>query len=126
MNVTREEWTPAYFTHGPKRGETGTTRVSTVGAVALSMGSYSQLETGETVEMSPGIAGIAKCTCLSERSVMTALAILRETGWIERVRKGNSRAGLFDVYRLSLPPTMPAMVHCKCCIMQHGGDWPVR
>ncbi len=53
----------------------------------------------------PGVARLAETTGLSERTVRTALGILRDVGLIERVYPGGRRGtqAFADVHRLAIP-----------------------
>lgn len=53
----------------------------------------------------PSVAKLARVTCLSERSVRTALTELRALGLIKRVQKGGMRGtqAIPDVHRLAIP-----------------------
>lgn len=57
----------------------------------------------------PGVALLADGLGLSARTVDRALSRLRREGYLTKVRQGNSRAGLADEYRLSLPVHTTAM-----------------
>ena len=82
-----------------ERGPDGTGSVSARN-VGRAMAVYADAKTGE---MFPGIDRLVRDTGLSRRSVVSALEVLRQAQWIERVRASNSRAGLSDVYRLTIP-----------------------
>lgn len=56
----------------------------------------------------PGVARLAEDVNLSESTAKRSLAWLAEHGWITLVEQGNSRAGLADVYQLSLPAPLAA------------------
>jgi hypothetical protein len=53
----------------------------------------------------PGVSRLVAVTCLSERSVRSALGVLRDKGLIERVYKGGHRGvnAFTDVHRLAIP-----------------------
>lgn len=53
----------------------------------------------------PGNKRLAEGAAVSARTVSTAVRDLRDGGWVERTRQGNSRNGQTDVYRLRLPST---------------------
>ena len=91
----RFRWERAIADRGPMGSGSANAR-----AVGKSMAEHADAKTGE---MYPGIARLVKKMNVSERTVTYGLKVLRETGWIERVRKGNSRAGMADVYRLTIP-----------------------
>jgi hypothetical protein len=50
----------------------------------------------------PGVTLLAKGAGMGVRTVHKGLRELREGGWVQRVREGNSRNGLADEYRLTV------------------------
>lgn len=56
----------------------------------------------------PGVARLARETGWSERTVSTGLRRLEASGFVVKVRKGNSRAGKADEYQLVMPTESPA------------------
>ena len=60
----------------------------------------------------PGVARLAATTGLSERTVRTALGILRDVGLIERVYPGGRRGqqAFADVHRLAIPADLTTRV----------------
>lgn len=60
----------------------------------------------------PGVARLAAVTCLSERTVRTALGNLRDAGLIERVYPGGRRGQMAfaDVHRLAVPADLAERV----------------
>jgi hypothetical protein len=79
-----------------KRGNGG----MSVLAVAFYLSTWAN---GDGTNVFPGTERIAKdCGC-NVATVYRALEILRNAGWIERVRQGNKRNKQADVYHLSMP-----------------------
>lgn len=70
-------------------------------AAALILASYADAD-GTSIYC--GVARLALDMESSYSTAQRALRWLRDVGLIERVRKGNSRKGLSDVYRLILGP----------------------
>lgn len=70
--------------------------------VALVMATYAARDGSRVF---PGVARLAATTGLSERTVRTALGILRDVGLIERIAEGGRRGvqSFTDVHRLAIP-----------------------
>lgn len=69
-------------------------------AVALVLATYANAD-GTSVR--PGVSRVATGAGVSTRTVDRALDRLRSEGYLHKVRNGNSRAGVADEYRLTLP-----------------------
>lgn len=78
---------------------TGKNGASTL-AVAFAVATFANAD-GTSIH--PGVALVAAGLGLSARTVDRALSRLKAEGYLTKVREGNSRAGLADEYRLSLP-----------------------
>lgn len=66
----------------------------------------------------PGVEALARRMSKSPRQVIRDLEALRDRGWIKRVRRGNKRAGLADVYSLTTPVQVTPMSRSEECTDQ--------
>ncbi|MEV5391895.1 helix-turn-helix domain-containing protein [Nocardia farcinica] len=57
----------------------------------------------------PGVKVLARVMCVSERTVIRSLNLLRDSGFLIRIRHGTTRDES-DEYRLSVPPNIAELL----------------
>ena len=75
-----------------------------VKCVGMACAAFADYEDGAEIHPGNVILGLA-CGCMAKKTVITALAQIREWGLIWRYSEGSKagRAGMSDIYRLTIP-----------------------
>lgn len=72
----------------------------------------------------PGVEKLSLVMCVGTATVKRSLGVLRDLGFVERVRQGNRHAGLADEYRLTIPSDLLSMRLLNPDECSKSGDHP--